>query len=453
MPYDPQQKDPNDPNQNPQNELSPQASVGPDIGPVTTSSAPGAGPGHNSKGSAPQATPAQPFQNLQAYLSANAPQVADQGNRIAGDLTSQYGQIQSDINAKQADFDKQVQGGYAKPNQELVDKAVASPTDFVSDPNNVKAFQDLYNNAYRGPDAFETTGEYGDLNAKVSKAASDASLLGSNAGLQTYFQGQNPNSTKGGSILDSVLLQGTPEAYGKVKSAAQSFSNLPEYLSGAANTSDAAAEVAKNEAEQEKSDLQSKFNGDKGIIPTTEQQFENRLSNAKTTAQQSADRIKDFFGYLKNEQLQDVFGLKGDPNLSKMIQSLTDADLASIGITRDQAHSLANANMQGKRLGVSFDPQGGYLTQQNADVAIRPENFASEEDYKTAAALSKLTGQNLDSWLNQADSVKAGTAPSTLSNYKFKESGKALLDLINQEMARRTQSGKSGYDTPYPDFT
>lgn len=407
MAFDPNQQDPNQQNQ--QNQTSDQI--------PTTSSAPGAGPAPAGagKGTAPQATPAQPFQNLQAYLGANAPQVTDQANKIAGNLNNQYGQVKSAIDQGQTDFGKQVNGGYVQNNPNLVDQAASHPTDFVSNPDNVKAFQSLYNDTYTGPTNYESTGSYGDMSANVNKAMSDASLLGTNAGVQTYFQNQNPNATKGGSILDSVLLQGTPEAYSAIQNAAKPFANLNDYLNNATTVSDKNASDAAANAHQVATDAQNRFTGSGGVIPNFEKDFSDRLATGRTDAKKQA---QDAVALLKN--------LPGEVDANT---------LKELGLTQDQFNALKSNQDILRSYNALTDPATGkpyspgaldltnYAPIQDPTVGIAPAQFASANDYSMTDALQKLTGQDLTSFLNPANADKAGTAPSLVqfNNQKAKE--------------------------------
>src|SRR4029077_15899323 len=77
---------------------------------------------------------------LSDYLSANKDQIQAQGSKIAGDLGTQFGQVQSDINQAAQGVSGQVNAGYAPLNQGVISAAAADPTGFAADPNNVKAF-------------------------------------------------------------------------------------------------------------------------------------------------------------------------------------------------------------------------------------------------------------------------------------------------------------------------
>ena len=160
----------------------------------------GAGAGASKAGSSPSTGSPTQFgssaSKLGDYLSANAPQIQNQANNVVSGLNQQYGQVQGDISNAANQFGQQVQQGYAAPNQALVNQAASNPTQFASDPNNVKAFQSQYNNSYSGPTSYESTTPYGNIQGEVNNAVQNAGLLNTQAGLQNYLgQTQGGNQT------------------------------------------------------------------------------------------------------------------------------------------------------------------------------------------------------------------------------------------------------------------
>lgn len=334
--------------------------------PPTTSSAPGAGPGAVKGSTAPQATPTQPFQNLQAYLTANAPQISQQAGQISGNLANQYGQVQSDINQGKESFNQQIQSGYTAPNQDIINQAVSNPAQFAQNPENVKAFQSLYNDQYTGPANYETSSPYGALNAEVQNAVSQANAFKTPAGAQTYFQNQNPNATKGGNILDTVLLQGNPEAYQQILSAAKPFENLPGYLNQSVTDVNQNIQNAQNTAQQTAQGLQNQFVGQGGIIPTFQNELQNRVN------QNEANREALNQEYQIRQQIQSEL----NPVLGNMPNSLTD---------------YLSKN---------------YFNLQPNQTPATLQNVSTPEDYQRAQALASLTGQP---GILPTDASQAGT--------------------------------------------
>lgn len=405
--------------------------------PVSTASAPGAGPSAGGKAQAAQSNPQQPFQSLNAYLTANAPQITAQGNKIAGDLTSQYGQVTNDINKATGDFGTRVQSGYAQPNADIGKNAASDPTAFAAKPENVKAFQSLYNDVYSGPENFESSSGYGDLAKEVSGAQQKANLLNTTPGLETYFQGQNPNATAGGNTLDSVLLQGNPEAYTSVQNAAKPYAGLMDMLTQSSATANAAVPQAKQAASDTATALRNQFTGEGGVIPSFQKEFNTNLTNARDTATKTSNAAQSDF-------------LSG---------KATPEDLAVLGLTPAEYSRLTeNQGILQKDFNAPMDLGSYFNTPQQADVAINPSNFASSSDYQKAQALSQLTGMDLTSFLNPADSGQAGTAPKNLVNFHGNPTNDATSSLTKQDTDFLTQdknnpiqvlySGSPATDTP-----
>lgn len=398
--------------------------------PPTTSSAPGAGPGAaTGKAQTPQSAPAQPFQNLNAYLTANAPQVQQQATNVANDLNTQYGQIQSDINQGKTDFGNQVQGGYVKPNEDLVNQAATNTAQFAQDPNNVKAFQDLYNDQYTGPQNFESTGAYGDLTGKVNKAKQNADLFGSNSGIQTYFQGHNQNATKGGNILDSVLFQGNAPAYKQVTDAASQFGNLNDYLSGAVTEANQGVSDAQRIANETAQGVKNRFTGEGGIIPSFQNTINQNVTNANTEADK---RYQDALNTLKSGNFSNV-----DPQIASDLG--IDTRLMNSG--ESILNFLSGHNMTGfQKDGYTapmydFEKYAEKFTPQ-----LNAANVSSTDDYEKAAALSQLTGES--PLLSRQDASMAGTGNRDIVGYdKFDP-----LDYLKYY----TGLQRNGYGVPPP---
>src|ERR1017187_9231180 len=192
------------PNDN-QNQQAPQGQTTPNplaagAPPPQSGGSTGTGATATSKGGAPasQGTPTQfgsSASKLGDYVSANAPQIGQQATNVTNGLNQQYGQVQGDITNAANQFGQSVQGGYTAGNQDVVNQATANPTQFASDPNNVKAFQGQYNDTYSGPTSYESSQPYGAIQGEVNNAVTNAGLLNTQAGLQSYL-GKNagPNA-------------------------------------------------------------------------------------------------------------------------------------------------------------------------------------------------------------------------------------------------------------------
>lgn len=320
------------------------------------------------------------------YLTANAPQITNQANQVVSGLNQQYGQIQGDIGNAANQFGQQVSQGYAAPNQDVVNQAVVNPTQFANDPNNVKAFQAQYNNSYTGPQNYESTTPYGNIQNEVNSAVQNAGLLNSQAGLQNYFQGQGGNQTRASNTLDALLLQGNPEAQQNIKTAANQFQNLtPQFQQSVtgANQSVQDAQAAAQQAQQYA----------QGAIKPVTDQFGNAVNNTYNTAQQAAINY--------NTAQQQAY------NQLTPIQQWLQAYQGNSGVN------------------IGTNPLDSYLNQQPVN-APTLANAATPEQYQTAAALQQLLGQGYQSPLDQANAAQAGTYKTPANNQYD------LNSLINQ---------------------
>lgn len=411
MAYDPNQQD-NMPGQ--------QQQQNPAMAPMT-SSAPGAGPGSSSgKSSAPQATPAQPFQNLQAYLGANAPQTETQANTIAGNLQNQYGQVTGDVDKAQSNFGGQVKLGYAQADPTLTDSAASNPGAFVSNPGDVKAFQSLYNDTYGGPSSFEGSDPYTSLGNEVSTAAKNATNFDSLPGMQTYFQGQNPNATQGGNTLDAVLLSGNKNAISTVKNAAKPFSGLNDYLGNATTAADKGVSAAQTDAQNINQGLHTQFTGAGGVVPT----WEKGIADQTAAAQAQADS----YNKSVNNVQQQVAGMGG---------TLGDTE-AAIKAYNDQNYNPAAAGVSDK----STLPAINYDLSQLSKVpdiigAATPESVASNADFSNQAGLNQLLGIDLQN-LNPANASSAGS-------YKVPGNASLPIQQAIDELTKEMGAANTGF--------
>lgn len=391
---------------------APMTSAGPGAGPTGAKGAP--------TGAATNTAAAQPFTNLNAYLTANAPQVQNQANTIAGNLTSQYGQTQNDINAGTSAFNQQVAGGYAAPNAQVVQQAAADPTNFAQTPGNVAAFQGQLNDQYTGPANFEGTTGYADLNNEVTTNAANAAQVNTLPGLQTYLQGTEKNPTQGENTLDSVLLNQSPNAIKTVQSAAAPFSQLPDYLAGNVTTSDQSVSNAQSQAAQAAQAANSAFLGPNGIAPA----FQNTLNTQLTNAGTSRDAYNAALNANQTKAQAAQIALNNE--LPAATQQYT-GNVANIGNSTSAAALDA-------RIAALIDPSSSLASLQsylNPNPITQPPTLADTANsgqYAEDAALQQLLGQLYNPSLDQANvgqagsfnvPASAGTVPDTSGQLQY----------------------------------
>lgn len=341
------------------------------------------------------------------YLTANAPQIGQQANTISQGLNNQYGQIQGDINQGLTNFGQQVQQGYTAPNQAVVNQAIKDPTKFVQDPNNVSQFQAQYNNQYKGPGSYSETTPYSNVQNEVNNAVQGAKSLGTQGGLQNYFASTNKNPTAASNTLDSLLIQGNPDAQKQVQTAASQFNNLGGQLGQTQTQADAQVKAAQEAAK------------------SSNQYAHDQYGNAVT-------------GFNTNLQNELNTALKGNTDYNTQIQNLRSqlqgGDLSNApGVSQGLKDFLANQLNpwmsqygQGNKSAYNFvDALPSNVNPQLPQLG----SVANQNDYATMAALGHLGGAPIESPLSAYDPTQAGTYQTpTIGNL---DNQKVAQDLLN----------------------
>lgn len=266
-----------------------------------------AGSGSTSGAAPTQATPTQFGSNaskLSDYLSANADQTQTMGSNIAGNLTSQYGQVQGDVTQAGQTALGQVTAGTPQYDPNLVGQFQQNPKDFASNPENVSGFQKMFNASYTGPQNFETTPAYSNIQKEVQGAVQNADLVNTFPGLSTYLQNKAQGTyTPGMNTLDTVLLQGNQPAYKAVTDAAKPFSGLDKYLGDTTAQVNSAIPQAQQAAQSAKDQTRSAYNDYAG-------DFTSGVSKAYQDAVGKATNY--------NNLLNDITGKVGAGNLADL---------------------------------------------------------------------------------------------------------------------------------------
>ena len=319
------------------------------------------------------------------YLTANAPQIQGQADKVAGGLNTQYQGLQNEVAQGGQQFGQQVQGGYAAPNQDIVNQATSNPTQFASDPNNVKGFQAQYNDAYTGPSSYEGSTPYTNIQGEVSKAVQGAGQLGTQAGLQSYLAGtQGGNQTQASNTLDTLLLQGNPGAQQTVQNAAGQFGGLNNQLSQSVTAQDQGVQAAQQAAQNAAQYAQGQFN------PVV-QNFGDQITQGANTA----------------EAGRTAYNTAQQQNYNQLtpMQQYLQQYLGNSGVTMDN------------------NPLTPYLNMTPVTNPITTANYATPDQYAEAAALQQLGGNGTNVPLNQSNLSQAGTAPNvpTLPGYNMRD--------------------------------
>jgi hypothetical protein len=357
----------------------PVTSSGAGAGATSTNTSAGGSP--QGAAAVPNSTQAPPVQNLQAYLEANQPQAVQMGQNIAGNISQQGNQVTGDINADQAAVDAQVQSQNVVPNQDLVSRAAADPTQFVTNPDDVAAFQAQINASYGGPTTYEGRPEYQTLTNEVTNAQQNAPDINTSAGVNQLVRGQETNPTLGMSNLDQLLLQGTPEAMSPIAAAEAPIANLGTQLSGAATTENAAIQAAIANDQAAPAAVNSAFlTGTNAVVPAWEQALQAELAKEQT----------------------------GINSYNDALQKLLSGNVLDVPAFGQELKTLENVGGFPFASQIGAYPDSVYGTVQGPATL---ETTASAKDYETEAALAQLLGKQFtNSPLDATNASKAGTA-------------------------------------------
>ena len=302
------------------------------------------------------------------YLTANAPQIQNQANTISNGLNQQFANIGTDISNAANQFGQQVSSGYTAGNQDVVNQAAYNPTQFASDPNNVNAFQAQYNDTYTGPQNYESTTPYSNVQNEVSSAVQNAGLLNTPTGLASYFGSQGNNPTQASNTLDSLLINGNPQAQQQIQQAAGQFQNLTPQFQNSVTQADQLVPAAQQAAQQAQQYAQSQIGNTVDQFGNTlntqltgannaQNQYNQNLSQAQSDATGVNSALQQFLGTVPNSGIQNYYS----PVLS-MTPGVNPATLAD---TANAGQYGEDAALQ-QLIGSSYNP---LLNQANVNQA------------------------------------------------------------------------------------
>jgi hypothetical protein len=399
--------------------------------PPTDTGSTGSGSSIGGAGAAPtQATSTQfgsSASKLSDYLAANAPQIESMGSDIAGKFNTQYGQLQGDINKAGSDFGTAVSGGYAAANPELVGRAMSNPAGFVQNAGDVSAFQKQLNNAYTGPQNFESFAPYGKVQGDVSSAVQNAGLLGSSGGLSSYLKSKATGQyTPGMNTLDTTLLQANPNAQKMVTDATKQYGGLTDYLNQAAQAANAQVAPAQQAAEQSRLAAGTALTG-------KEKSFEDTLTDRLSGTQGSYDTYNTRLSNLLNSLNQTATQMPQNQPLDPRLRA------ALTGLGAYNQYNPAEA--------FSVPLSSTYLSPAKNIAPPSRGDVATPEDIAQGKALALLSGEGYQPSVSQAGNYQIPNLPT------FNQSalGSSLYGLLsngqtpNFTQATNPNSALAGY--------
>lgn len=352
------------------------------------------------------------YTDVGSYLNANQAGSSQMGQDVAGNLTNQYNQTKQGVAQSANDLINQTNQGYTKENTDLIKQVAADPNAAANNAGTLAQFQGQLNDTYAGPTSW---GDYGAQQGNVANAQQYGSLANTPGGLNVYAQqleGQKGTgqTSQGINQLDSLLLQGSPDAQASIKAAADPYATLGDYLNQQNTAATGAIQAGQTGAQNASQDALNAFTGDNGTLTNLNSQINQ--TTAKALSDATAGNAK----------------LKTDLTSGNM----DEADLKAAGITGDQWNTLkaamtrANTSqyMTGHNFGAAsatqaLDPNEA-LQQQDPTKLINNGTTATPEQYQQMASIQALLGGKnpQGNALNPALASLAGTYnPSQLNQF------------------------------------
>lgn len=325
----------------------------------------------NAGGAAPAAggvgkgTSSGAFTNLQSYLKANSDQ--SPSTAISQKIGAQGQKATNQLSDYNNQFSGAVAGGSADVNKGLVDQAIAKPTDFVSNPDNIQAFQKQLNNSYAGPNSLTDLNGY---NRSGQSAVSDElrqtkSEPGQFALLQRLVG--RPQYSKGEQNLDQLLMKNSPQTK-------QDFSNLQSQYGGLGNQYDQAEKTSAGQAAARAADATA---GNQ----YAHQQVQGGIDSTVNPIQQ---RLADYEKQRNEQYASNIAALKSN------------------GQSGAIPEAFKNAGFDPSALTYGVDPASYTYIHQGQQANL--SQAANADEYAKLNALSQLGGQQ-QSYIASPDQV------------------------------------------------
>lgn len=351
-------------------------------------------------GSAGSGSSYQPFATIQEYLKPNQIQAQDMANQVSKKISAPVQEARQTIQTADQQFKQAIENATPKFDQSLVDQAVADPTAFVRNQDNLSKINAQRTATYSGPSQFEENESYQDIIGKMNKANETKTLLDSMQGYDPLIREITPNATAGEMELNKAALSLVPEAQSTIEAQKPQFQALTDYLNNVKTTNAQAIQAAKDQALQVQQNTMNP-------LTSKESEFEALLNanlkkeqDAATQRQAAIDSLKTFA----------TTALAGKNWMNKP----TEGMLTQLGLTADQYKKiremayLMGPEVYGHPTRMNWDSMdlSKYLTYNQApDISI--ENVSTVDDYAKSAALAQIMGDQ--GYLNQNASASAGT--------------------------------------------
>lgn len=294
------------------------------------------------------------FNNIGNYIKANQNFNQAGGGlagKVAGNIQGQVGQVKQQIGDAAGAFGQAANQNRVKYDDGLVKGALADPTKFAADGNNLNAFAAQRDAAYKGPQGL-------DNQAGLQAGAQNAQQLATNAGteggrfglLKTMFN--KPSYTGGQQKLDNLLMQGNKGQLKQLQATRGLAGQATNELQQQSNAAAAQAKDFTNEADQTKAATNAALTGEQSaqdkLIDDRVLELQGKYDADKTgitTGLQAGELSEDHLKTLGLDDGQQTFGL----DLNSYLQTdARKANRANVANTDEYSRMNALAKLAGK---------------------------------------------------------------------------------------------------------
>jgi hypothetical protein len=394
------------------------------------------------------------YTDVSTYLNANQQGGAQLGNQVAQNLNTGYNQVQSDIGNSVNTAQSAINSGYTPENTQLIQQVASNPTGAVNDPNQLSGFTGQLNDQYTGPTSWA---DQGTLAGEVQTAQQNANISNpgtANVLTQQVEQQLNPGQTSQGiNSLDTLLLTGNPNAVNTVQQAAAPYAGLTDYLNQQGTNVGNAITGAQSNAAQASQDALNAFTGNNGTLTNLNNTINTTTQNQLTTDQQQQQQLATDLTNLEQQNGSIYDASQGLKNYT--VGSLSPQDIATLGITQDQASQLQAALQQAGtsqyETGHNFGASSAvapidltqYLQQNNPNTVVNAGSVATPQQYQEMAAINQLLGSKAPTQgeaINPLNAASAGiVTPSSLNNFNYQGALTAAQTTAANERAAAQQ--------------
>lgn len=364
--------------------------------------------------------PSQPFNNISAYLAANAPASADLAGKIAGNISGAADQAKNDIGAASQTFTDSVNQGYVPENQGVISAVASNPVAAAANPDTISAFQSQLNDVYKGPTDFTTVPGYSNFQSEVANAQGVGQLVKTPEGIQTLLKNVEGPTTQGINNLDSILLNLDPSNVKTIQNAgaaANSDNNaLGDFLQTTTTNNNALAQTGLTSAQQVQQMAQN-------ILNTQVTNLSSQITDAVANAEQIYGKNNVYSSIITaiNDGLpisaEQGAAIGIDPAAYNKQLSIAQNASTIYGPSGNGAKYVANTQIPANL--ASYLKSGSLLTGAVPSAAT----VSTPQQYALADALSKLSGQELGLPINQSTASDASTFIPDLVAPSFDLSG------------------------------